>query len=204
MAEYLDKILWGVFERAVGQQVPREDKGLGIECVLNLPVDTMENKSFQEISVRLPIRLRGFGLRSFAETAAPAFIGGVEQALGGEEAEQGWWRTLLESGARTGREYDACWKKLQREGQQIATFIDKELEGTLAAGPAMVDGRAGNRCRQALTEQIEELREAALRDMLISQLDRCEPTLSWTSFQQPGSYRCLGSPTAFQHQFSRR
>ena len=172
VAEYLDKTLWGVFERAVGQQVPREEKGLGVECVLNPLVDSMQNKSFQEISVRLPIRLRGFGLRSFAETAAPAFIGGVQKALGGEEAEQGWWRTLLESGSRTGTEYDACWNKLQREGQQIATFIGKELEGTLAAGLAVVDDSRAGSCRQALTEQCEELREAALREGLLRHADQ--------------------------------
>ena len=130
-AEYLDKILWGVFEKAVGQQVPRNEQGLGVECVLNLPVDTLQLKSFQEISVRLPIRLRGFGLRSFVETSPQSFLGGVEQALGGAEAEQGWWRTLLESGSRTGAEYGACWTKLQGEGQQIATFIGKELDGTV-------------------------------------------------------------------------
>ena len=63
--------------------------------------------------------------------------------------------------------------KLQREGQQIATFIDKELEGALAAGPAVVDGsRAGSSCRQALTEQIEELREAALREGLLRHADQ--------------------------------
>ena len=105
VAEYLDKIVWKVFEKAVGQHVPRKEEGFGIECVLNLPVDSMRSKSFQELSIRLPIRLRGFGLRSFAETAPVAFIGGIEKALGGDEAEQDWWRTLLDSGTRTGDEY---------------------------------------------------------------------------------------------------
>ena len=140
VAEYLDKILWKVFERAVGQQVPRKEEGLGIECVLNLPVDSMRSKSFQELSTRLPIRLRGFGLHSFAETAQIAFIGGIEKALGGDEAEQDWWRTLLESGTRTGDEYRACWEELQTEGEQIANFLGKELEGPLATGPAAERG----------------------------------------------------------------
>ena len=131
------------------------------------------DKSFQEIAVRLPIRLRGFGLRSFAETAPQAFIGGVEMALGGGEADQGWWRSLLESGSRTGAEYGACWTKLQREGQQIATFIGKELDGTLATGPAVAEEtRSGTSCRQALTEQCEELREAALREGLLRHGDQ--------------------------------
>ena len=133
----------------------------------------MQSKSFQEIAVRLPIRLRGFGLRSFAETAPQAFIGGVEMALGGGEADQGWWRSLLESGSRTGAEYGACWTKLQREGQQIATFIGKELDGALATGPAVAeDSRGGTSCRQALTGQCEELREAALREGLLRHGDQ--------------------------------
>ena len=109
----------------------------------------------------------------FRRASPQAFIGGVEQALGGGEAEQGWWPTLLESGSRTGAEYGACWTKLQREGQQIATFIGKELDGTLATGPAVAeDSRAGASCRQALTEQCEELREAALREGLLRHGDK--------------------------------
>ena len=69
----------------MGQHVPRREEGLGTECVLGVPVATMEGRSFQETLVRLPIRLRGFGLRSFADTANTAFIGGVELALGREE-----------------------------------------------------------------------------------------------------------------------
>ena len=57
MAEFLDTVAWTVFERAVGQHVPRQEEGLGTECILDLPVDTMEGRSFQEILVRLPIRL---------------------------------------------------------------------------------------------------------------------------------------------------
>ena len=116
MAEFLDTVAWDLFERAVGQHVPRQEEGLGLECVLDMPVDTMEGHSFQETLVRLPIRLRGFGLRSFADTTLTAFIGGVELALGGEEVEGGWWRALLDTNSRTAREYGNCWDILQREG----------------------------------------------------------------------------------------
>ena len=114
----------------------------------------MRSKSFQELSTRLPIRLRGFGLRSFAETAPIAFIGGIEKALGGDQAEQDWWSTLLESGTRTGDEYRACWEELQTEGRQIVNFLALELEGPLATGPAVAANcRSGRSCRQELTEQ---------------------------------------------------
>ena len=74
----------------------------------------------------------------------------------------------MESVSRTGVEYGGCWTKLQREGQQIATFIGKELDGTLEAGAAVAEeSRGGTSCRQALTVQIEELREAALREGLL-------------------------------------
>ena len=168
-------------------------------------MDTLQSKSFQEISVRLPIRLRGFGLRSFVETAPQAFIGGIEMALGGGEAEQGWWRTLLESGSRTGAEYGACWTKLQREGQQIATFTGKELDGTLATGPAVAeDSRARASSRQALTEQCEELREAALREGLLRHGDkRARPVRAYPQLDKlstawklslPGFTNGLSSP----------
>ena len=76
--------------------MPRLEEGLGTECVLDVPVETMAGKSFQENLVRLPIRLRGFGLRSLADTTLTAFIGGVELALGGEQVGGGWWRELLD------------------------------------------------------------------------------------------------------------
>ena len=153
--------------------VPRKEEGFGIECVLNLPVDSMRSKSFQELSIRLPIRLRGFGLRSFAETAPVAFIGGIEKALGGDEAELDWWRTLLDSGTRTGDEYRTSWEELQMEGQQIVDYLGKELEGALATGPAVAANcTSGRCCRQELTEQREELKEAALRDGLLRHGDQ--------------------------------
>ena len=106
--------------------MPRRDEGLGTECVLDLPVDNLQGKSFQELFTRLPIKLRGFGLRSMVDTSPAAFIGGIEMALGGEEAEEGWWRDLLGEGSRTGNEYAASWSDLQREGEQMAAFLGQE------------------------------------------------------------------------------
>ena len=82
VADYLDSVLWAVFERAVGQHVPRQEEGLGTECVLEIPVDTMAGRSFQELFCLQPIRLRGFGLRSFTDTSSAAFIGGLENGDG--------------------------------------------------------------------------------------------------------------------------
>ena len=77
-AEFLDSVAWSLLEWAVGQHMPRLEEGLVTECVLDVPVETMAGKSYQENLVHLPIRLRGFGLRSVANITLTAFIGGVE------------------------------------------------------------------------------------------------------------------------------
>ena len=109
----------------MGQHAPRQEEGLGLECLLDMPVDTMDGHSFQETLVLLPIRLQGFGLRSFADTTLTAFIGGVELALGGEQVDTGWWRALLDTNSRTAREYSNCWDILQREGEQSSATSTK-------------------------------------------------------------------------------
>ena len=173
VAVYLDEVLWSVFERVVGQHMPWVEEGLGIECVLDMPVDSMVGCSFQELFTRLPIRIRGFGLRSLVDTAPAAFIGVVEMSLGGEEAEDRWWQFLLESGTQTGQEFGDSWQLLQREGEQCTTYLGKEFEGALAAGPAiMADSRPGGNCRQVVTEQREELKEAVVREALLRHTDQ--------------------------------
>ena len=138
----------------MGQHVPRLEEGLGLECVVDVPVDNLQGRSFQDHLVRLPIRLRGFGLRSLADTSPVAFIGGLELALGGDEEEAGWWRTLSEGGSRTGEEFKASWQLLQREGEQICDFLSVELEGALAKGATNAEGlMEGESSRQVVTEQ---------------------------------------------------
>merc|ERR1712082_345128 len=80
-AQYLDTVMWGVLEKAVGQHIPRGEEGLGWECVIQTPVRGCEGRSFQSWLARLPVRLGGLGLRSPAETSPIAFIGGVEMAI---------------------------------------------------------------------------------------------------------------------------
>ena len=149
IAEHLDAVFWSLLERAVGQQIPRSGMGLGCECVLDLSVDSMAGKSFQELFVRTSIKLRGFGLRSLVHTSPAAFIGKVERSVsafggeeglckrlehlvGGEGGELQWWRNLLDSNTRTGREFRECWDLLQREAEQCCTYLGKELDGTIA------------------------------------------------------------------------
>ena len=92
--------------------------------------------------------------------------------MGGREAGELWWRALLNSNTRTGQELRECWDLLQREGEhreQCSNFLDKELDGALEKGPAIASELAeGQSSRQVVTEQREELREAIIREALLS------------------------------------
>ena len=93
-ATYLDSVFWSMLERVVGQQIPRINMGWGFECMLNIPVESMAELSFQELFIRSPIRLRGFGLRSLVQSIPAAFIGGVERSVSAFPGEGGICRKL--------------------------------------------------------------------------------------------------------------
>ena len=196
VAQHLDAVLWSAMERAAGQHIPRREEGLGTECVVDIPVANLGGKSFQDHFVRLPIRLRGFGLRSLVDTSAAAFIGGVEMAFGGEEAEEGWWQTLLDSGSRTGEEFSSSWSSLQREGEQMAAFLNIELTGALSTGPGMAGNLGdGESSRQMLTEQREEMREAVLAEALKRHGDQAaRPVLVYPQMDKLSTAWKLGLP----------
>ena len=78
----------------MGQRIPRSDERLGYECVLDIPVDSMHSLSFQELFIRTPIKLRGFGLRSLLQSVPAAFIGGVERSVSAFGGEEGVCRKL--------------------------------------------------------------------------------------------------------------
>ena len=92
-------------------------------------MDTIAGASFQDLFVRSPIKLRGFGLRSLVRSARAAFIGAVKRSLSAFSGEDGvcrklehllgvggrgeqWWRALLGSNSRTGEEYSTAWDLL--------------------------------------------------------------------------------------------
>ena len=121
-----------------------------------------------------------------ADTSPVAFVGGVELALGGEEAEAGWWRTLVESRSRTGEEFGESWRALQREGEQICNFLSVEFDGAIAKGAQNAEGlRDGASCRQIVTEQREEWREALLAEALKQHGDQAaRPVLAYPQFDK--------------------
>ena len=154
-AQFLDKVLWNVLEAAAGSDIPRTDGGKGWEHVLDLSVEGLGGRSFQEWVVRQPVRFGGMGLRSLADISPAAFIGAVEQAVTSFAGENGVcpmlsevvggvecfgrtapsdtrWRVMVESGCRVGVEYKSCWLLMQQEARQGALYLGEDLEGQLA------------------------------------------------------------------------
>ena len=150
-AARLDSILWDMFQSATGLHIPKGEEGRGIECVLGIPVTGLQGQSFQSLMARLPIRERGMGLRSMVDQIPAAFLGSVEMSLpffcgeGGQCKilepivgdirscdESSRWRTLIQSGSRTGREFSSCWALLQQEARECAAFLGERLESHLA------------------------------------------------------------------------
>ena len=213
IAEYLDSVLWSMMEKAVGQKIPRINLGLGYECMLDLPVDSMANQSFQELHIRAPIRLRGFGLRSLFQSSAAAFIGAVERSVSAFSGETGvcrqlehllgggtegarWWRHLLESDTRTGREFRDAWDHLRHEAEQCTDYLGKELSGAMGMGPDIAaELPEGGSSRQIVTEQREELREAVLREALLRHPDQtARPTIAYPQLDKTSTAWKLGLP----------
>jgi hypothetical protein len=104
-----------------------------------------------------------------AEQSLPHFTGEegimpqLEPILGvvGEGADR--YASLLESGCRTARELTAAWQTMATEGEQMAAFLEKELDGPLkdpveAAGQGSSDGST----RHRVTGYLEEQRAAVM------------------------------------------
>ena len=159
-----------------------ESEGFGWDCPLQVPIEGLETRSFQNWVLRQPVKMGGFGVRSQVELSPAAFVGGLEQAIPhfvgaegvcqqlvgvigeGQGQVDRRWQSLLDSGCRTGRELTQAWFYLQREATQCAEYLGQDLGGPLSvpvegAGEGAVDGST----RKKLIQQREELRGAVLK-----------------------------------------
>ena len=189
-AREMDNLLWRMMEKATNLSIPKTEEGKGFECCIQTPVTRHQGRSYQDWILRTPVRLGGFGLRSMADIALPAFLGAVEQALPHFLGEEGIfpqlettllevgegpnrWRGLLESGCRTGEELRGLWSTLQEEATQITGFLGIELEGPLSvsvegAGEGSCDGSS----RRKITTWLEDVRAATLKKGLENHTDQ--------------------------------
>ena len=107
-----------------------------------------------------PIKLRGCGLRSTAESRLAAFVGGAEMALPylvegdhgqevlclqleeviGRVSGQQCWASFLAAGSETAQEFSQAWEELTREASGVFTYLQEEPSGPLAAPVAEAGG----------------------------------------------------------------
>ena len=147
-------------------------------------VARLDGKSYQNWMMRTPVRLGGMGLRSVAETRLAAFVGGVEQAVSHFVGEGGIcqqlrpilgdmllpaarWAGMITSGCRTGVEFAAAWNTLRQEAAESSRYLDKQLEGLLAAeAQGAGDGSEDGSTRRKVTIMLEDTRAAVLKKAL--------------------------------------
>ena len=180
----MDKLEIKVMEQLLGSHIPLESEGLAWDLPIEVPIESLDGRSFQQFDIRQPIKMGGLGIRSNAETSPVAFIGGLEQSLphlvgvngvcyqlhpliGNMDQNDTRWQPLIESGCRTGKELLQSWKLLQTEAIQCSTYLCQEVQDPLASKvEAAGNGSKDGSTRSKLVQQREEWRGAVLKEAL--------------------------------------
>ena len=214
IATRLDLIFWSLLESLVRVPIPRG--GVQIhprDCLLQVEsIGWLNNKTFQQVLIPQPVKLGGLGIRSLAETAPAAFIGGLEMSLphftgtGGicpnlvevvgmvEGASR--WDTFLTMGSRTAKEFLESWSGLKSEAEQYAAYLEKELteplsQDVVSAGSSSVDGST----RRKVVQQREGLRHEVLAKALKEHPDRlARPVTVFPNFDKLSGAWLLALP----------
>ena len=146
-AASLYRKLLRVLEACIGSKIP---EGRASDCVLEGPANTVASihgLSFQQLVVRLPIKMGGLGIRNQEQLRNAAFVGAIEQCVpqigvstglcpalaqqfGGDECfgrgmpADTRWEVLISSGCRLGQEFLRAWGVLRLEASQCAVWLD--------------------------------------------------------------------------------
>ena len=206
-----------VLEACLGSLIP---EGGASDCVIEGPAATsIHGLSFQQLVVRLPIKMGGLGIRNQEQLRYAAFVGAVEQCVphigvstglcpvlaqqfGGDECfgrgmpADTRWEVLISSGCRLGQEFREAWEVLRMEAVQCAEWLGEELDGCLAqpvsgAGMGCVSGAT----RKLVVEQLEKMWGKILKTSLDHQADRrVRPVMSWPQRDKLSSAWLLALP----------
>ena len=221
-AARMDTLLISILEKILGTHIPLQGEGLGWDCPIQVPIQGLETRSFQQWAIRQPVKMGGLGIRSQLELSPAAFIGGLEQALphftgaggvcqqlvgvvgDGQGQVSNRWQPLLNSGCRTGRELAHALALLQREATECAGYLAQDLVGALAvpvegAGEGSVDGST----RRSIVQQREELRGAVLKVSLTRLTDvTLRPVTAWPNRDKLTTswLQCLPGPDGLESQ----
>ena len=164
---------YGQLEVATGLNIPRHE-----DFLVNCPIDGIQNISYQEWLIRLPIRLHGWGLRSLQETCGPAFLGALETAIPfihkNEAMEEFWggedywginapyetrWQKLIESGSKEGQELIYTWEKLKSHATIAAEWLGDGIDEIfLPDTPGVGLGSTDGQTRSKIVEAVEKVR----------------------------------------------
>jgi hypothetical protein len=191
VARWLDSDIWEtVLQPATGLTIPRGDEG---ETEISSPVTNLDNMSFQECVIRLPVNHYGLVLLKMEESCGPAFLGALETAIPymsniapimgevwggvecwGERADTGTrWRVLPQSGCKEGLELGRVWSELCAEAVE-ASEVFPVREGGVGCGSVTGETRG----------RIMEAREKTRAKLLIRALEefrpqKARPVWSW-------------------------
>ena len=182
-ARQVDSLYWEVMETVCGSHLSRVGGPMACTCCPMVrgmcpDIPGLQGSSFQSLTLGLPIKLGGFGLRGQASLSSYAFYGALEQTiphfdsglcpqlahLYGEEelGEARRWEPLLTSDTRTGRELTSCMAKVKQEAEALSTYLGKEVpfqHDSHLAG--LGEGRTDGSTRHLMVKEIETLRASA-------------------------------------------
>ena len=154
------------------------------------PVNGLDDKSYQEWLVRLPVKLYGWGLRSLKETCGPAYLGALETTIpymaargnicpqlehtwrgsdcwGGGAASQTRWRVVLSSGSQEGVEITRAWNRLKSQAEEAADILGGGIEEVFAPGVEGVgDGLVTGETRKRIVDAMEKTKSLLLSSSL--------------------------------------
>lgn len=149
-AKRVDEIVWSAVESAAGNTVPRVTSGQGWDIAIDVPVNTMNNCTFQGVLTRLKVKIR---------------------------PSDG---TLLQSNTRTGAEFKRAWGTLRLEAGQCAAYLGVEVDGLLAdTAEGAGQGNTIRQTRRIITEQRDKAWYAVTDFFLREVADQsCRPALT--------------------------
>ena len=216
-AASLDRKLWRILESCIGTLIP---EGEDSDCVIGVPGASIDGLSFQQMVVRLPIKMGGLGIRNLEFLSLAAFISSVEHSIpeigtitglcpalalqyGGDTSfgkampADTRWRALLRSGCKLGQEFRYAWEALKGEAVSCSEWLAVELEGSLghqAEGAGMGCETLG--MRKTVVEQTEKIWSKVVMKCLEMHPDRRSRAVrSWPERDKLSSAWLLALPT---------
>lgn len=147
--------------------------------VLDVPVEGLQEKSFQWWVAQLPVKHGGLGLRIQSYLSKVSYLGSVELCLpsfagpqgictnlahlaGEEESKETRWAPLMASGSRLGEEFTAAWTTVKTEAELLSAFVEEELPAVFSTEAAGFGDGAAFGTRRQVVEARETLLVAAV------------------------------------------